>query len=84
MVMKVQIIGSGCRKCALLAAHTSAVIDLLDLDCRIEIIADWDQFRSCGVVIPPGLIIDGTTWSAGRALTPEQLTNLFEYLTTRE
>jgi hypothetical protein len=48
----------------------------LGLDCRIEKITDIEKITEFGILMTPGLVIDGEVRSTGRVLTPPQLREL--------
>jgi len=66
----IQVLGPGCIKCERLAKNVELVTTELGLDCRIEKITEF------GILMTPGLVIDGEVRSTGRVLTPPQLREL--------
>jgi small redox-active disulfide protein 2 len=69
----IEILGSGCAKCQQLYANTEDAAKALGLDCRLEKITDMREIVKRGVMMTPGLIVDGVIKSSGRLLTPEQI-----------
>ena len=69
----IQVLGPGCIKCERLAKNVERVAAELGLDCRIEKVTDIEKITDYGILMTPGLVIDGEVRSTGRVLTPPQL-----------
>lgn len=64
--MKIQILGPGCAKCTKLAETADAAAKELGIDYEIEKISDVNQIMTFGVMMTPGLVIDGEVKSVGK------------------
>ncbi len=73
---RIQILGPGCSKCQLLAAHAERAAQELGIEFEVEKITDLKQIMALGVMMTPGLVIDGTVKSVGRVLPVEEIKNL--------
>jgi len=71
--MKLQILGAGCAKCALLEQHAREAVNELGIEATVEKVTDIDTIAAMGVMSTPALAIDGTIRSAGRVLTTAQI-----------
>lgn len=71
--MKLQILGSGCAKCALLEQHAREAVSNLKIDATVEKVTDIGVIAAMGVMSTPALAIDGAIRSAGRVLTTAQI-----------
>lgn len=71
--MKVQILGTGCPKCKQLTEHAQRAVDELSLDCEIEKITEMEQILSFGIMMTPGLALDGEVQSSGKVLSVEKI-----------
>ncbi|MCS7041469.1 MAG: thioredoxin family protein [Bryobacteraceae bacterium] len=71
--MKIQILGSGCKKCNQLRENAEAAARELGLDFEIEKITDFGEIARLGALVTPALAIDGRLKLAGRVATPEEL-----------
>lgn len=69
----VQIIGTGCAKCAKLAENVLKAIEQTGVDVRVEKVQDLDQIASLGVTLTPALAVDGQILLAGRIATVEEI-----------
>jgi len=71
--MKLQILGAGCAKCALLEQHAREAVNELGIEATIEKVTDIGTIAAMGVMSTPALAIDGAIRSAGRVLTTAQI-----------
>ncbi len=71
--MKIQVLGSGCPNCLMLRENVENMVKDLGIETEIEKITDYDVIKSLGVLVTPGLIIDGEIKSAGRVPSPEEI-----------
>jgi small redox-active disulfide protein 2 len=71
--MKIQILGTGCPKCKQLEANAREAVVKMGVEADIEKITDIDQIMELGVMMTPGLVIDGEVRSVGKLLTVDQI-----------
>lgn len=73
--MKVEILGSGCKRCEQLYENTVSAVSELELAMEIEVqkVNDVNYFTRKGVFVTPGLVIDGVVASVGKVLTTEEI-----------
>ncbi len=78
--MKVEILGTGCKRCDQLFENTQNAVAELDSPGQIEIvkIGDINYFAKMGVFMTPGLVIDGEVVSTGKVLSPNQIRQKIE------
>ncbi|MEP0765193.1 MAG: TM0996/MTH895 family glutaredoxin-like protein [Fimbriimonadia bacterium] len=76
--MKLQILGTGCPKCKLLAEHAETAAKELGLPYEIEKITDIGQIIQLGVMMTPGLAVDGKVVSSGKVLSAEAIKQLLQ------
>ncbi len=74
--MKIQILGTGCPKCKQLEANARAAVDELGLDCEFVKVTDINEIMKFGIMMTPGLAVDGVVKSAGKLLSVEDIKNL--------
>jgi small redox-active disulfide protein 2 len=63
--MLIEILGSGCAKCKLLAERAEEAARESGLDARIVKVTDYPDIVSRGVMSTPGLVVDGVVKSQG-------------------
>ena len=76
--MRIQILGTGCRKCKQLTANVEQAVADLDLDADVEKITDIQDTMEAGVMMTPALAIDGEVKAAGKVLSVEQIKELLQ------
>ncbi|MCL1048636.1 thioredoxin family protein [Shewanella abyssi] len=76
--MKIEILGSGCKKCTNLAADVEQVAQRLAVDFELEKVTEMAAIMDYAVMSTPAIVIDGTVVSAGSVpshIEIEQLIN---------
>ena len=63
--MLIEILGSGCTKCKLLAERAEEAVRGLGLDAQIIKVTEYPDIASRGVMSTPGLVVDGVVMSQG-------------------
>ncbi len=76
--MTIQILGTGCAKCKALEASAIEAVKALATDDEVVKITDLDEIMDMGVMVTPALAIDGDVKSAGKVLTPAQVTEFIK------
>ena len=70
---KIQILGTGCPKCIKLAELTEQAVKELGLEYEIEKITDINDILDFGVMITPGLAINGEVVFTGKVPGTEEI-----------
>ena len=73
---KIQILGTGCPKCRQLAENANSAAQELDIEVEIEKVTDINEITKFGIMITPGLAIDGQVQSSGKVLGVEEIKTL--------
>ena len=73
---KLQILGTGCTKCANLAAVTEQAAKSLGLEYQMEKVTDLKEIMTFGVMMTPALVVDGKVKVAGRVPSVEDLKSM--------
>ncbi|MBN1663121.1 MAG: TM0996/MTH895 family glutaredoxin-like protein [Deltaproteobacteria bacterium] len=71
--MKIDILGAGCPKCKQLTTNAEAAIKDLNIQAEIGKVTDIDKITEYGVMMTPGLAVDGTVVSAGKVLSKDEI-----------
>ena len=74
--MKLQILGSGCSKCAKLTTNAEAAAQALGINYEIEKITDINAIIDSGVMHTPALAVDGEVLLEGKVATAEEIQSL--------
>ena len=73
---KLQILGTGCPKCAELAENVERAARDLALDYEVEKVTDIADIMAFGVMMTPALAVDGEVKLAGKVPSAEDLKEL--------
>jgi len=72
-MLNIKVAGSGCPSCQRLEQLCREVISEANIEAEIEKITDLYQFQELGVMMTPGLLLNGKVVSAGKIPTKETL-----------
>lgn len=72
----VQILGTGCPKCQKLEESAKAAVKQLGLDCEVLKVNDINAIMRMGVMMTPGLVIDGKVVLSGKVPSVDELEKL--------
>jgi len=78
VMRNIKILGTGCPRCDQLAAAARQAADQLGLDYELVKIKDISEFPSYGLMLTPGLVLDGQLIVQGKVPTVDELRVLFE------
>jgi small redox-active disulfide protein 2 len=73
---RISILGPGCPKCRKLAENARRATEELGLACELEKITDIAEIARFGVMMTPGLAVDGVIKSTGKLLSPDDIKKL--------
>jgi len=76
--MKIEILGTGCKRCDQLYENTLSAVSQIDSSAQITVekIGDVNYFTKMGVFMTPGLVIDGKVISTGKVPSTDQIMNM--------
>nr|WP_069967260.1 MTH895/ArsE family thioredoxin-like protein [Desertifilum tharense]OEJ75260.1 hypothetical protein BH720_11130 [Desertifilum tharense IPPAS B-1220] len=78
MVMKVEILGTGCQKCQQLEANAKSAIAALNLEAEVLHITEVSEIVKRGIMRTPALAINGQVVSQGKVLEPNVIKPLLQ------
>lgn len=73
---KIQILGTGCPKCKKLGENAEEAVRNLKGKYEIIKITDINEILKFGVMLTPGLAVDGVVKSTGKVLSPDEIKKL--------
>lgn len=78
--IKIEILGTGCKKCQQLEANTKEAVANLNLTTMADVshITDPVEIAKRGVLSTPALSINGKVVSKGQVIRPEQIQLLLQ------
>lgn len=65
-MMEIKVLGPGCPRCEAVAQNTKAAVKDLDIEATMEKVSDIKDIQRYGILITPGLVIDGEVKSSGK------------------
>jgi small redox-active disulfide protein 2 len=74
--MKLEVLGSGCRKCIELEKRVREAISILGLKAEVVHIYDISRMVEMGVAATPALLLDGKVILSGILPTTEYLVSI--------
>jgi len=74
----IKVLGPGCAKCKKLAENVQEAITLSKTDHKFEYITEIEKILDYGILMTPGLIIDGKVISTGRLMNVKQIEELLD------
>ena len=72
----VQVLGPGCARCAKLAENAQSAANELGIEAAVEKVTDINVMTGMGLMMTPGLAIDGELKSSGKMLSVEEIKEL--------
>lgn len=70
---KIQILGTGCPKCKQLAENAETAAGELGIEHVLEKVTDINEIMTFGVMLTPGIAIDGVVKSSGKVSSKEEI-----------
>ncbi|MEL7565748.1 MAG: thioredoxin family protein [Dehalobacterium sp.] len=74
--MEIKVLGTGCAKCKSLEQLVREVVNELAIEANIEKVTDFKEIAKAGVMMTPGLMINGKVKLSGKIPTKAELTNI--------
>jgi len=71
--MKINILGTGCPKCTKLEENALIAVNQLGLDFELEKVTEISEIMEFGVMMTPGLVVDGEVKSSGKLLSVDEI-----------
>lgn len=76
--MKIQVLGTGCRKCVQLYENVLEALRRTDRCAEVAKVTDLAEITGLGVFLTPALAIDGNVVLAGRIAEVDELMRILE------
>lgn len=71
--MKIQVLGTGCPKCKQLAENADNAAKELGIECEVVKVTDINDIMGFGIMMTPGLAIDGEVKLSGKVASVEDI-----------
>jgi len=70
---EIKILGTGCAKCKKLQEMTESALKEMNIEYNLEKVTDLDDILSYGIMMTPGLVVNGEVKSNGKLPSVEDL-----------
>jgi small redox-active disulfide protein 2 len=74
----IQILGTGCPKCKALSANAKAAAKELGIEYSFEKVTKISEIMKFGVMMTPGLVIDGDVKAVGKVPTVAEIKEMLK------
>lgn len=64
--MKIEVLGPGCASCRKLEQDVNKVLEELKIQAEVVKVTDIKRFADYGILMTPGLVINGKVYSSGK------------------
>ena len=71
--MKIEVLGPGCKRCHTLEENVRAAVQEMGVEAEIAMVSDIREIAARGVLMTPGLVVDGQTVASGHLLSVNQV-----------
>jgi small redox-active disulfide protein 2 len=70
---KIQILGTGCPKCTMLAELTETAAKAMDIEYELQKVTEISEIMKFGIMMTPALAVDGQVKVVGKVPSPEEI-----------
>ena len=77
-MLKIEVLGPGCPKCQLLEKNVRAAVEEMGIEAEVTKVSEIKEIAARGVLMTPGLVVDGKVVSSGHLLSVIQVKKRLE------
>ena len=70
---QIKVLGPGCARCERLAASAKQAADQLGIEYQMEKIKDLEEYPKYGLMMTPGLVVDGELKVQGKVPSVDEI-----------
>ena len=74
----IQILGTGCPKCKQLVENATVAAKALGMEYELVKVTDINEIVKFGVMMTPGLAVDGDVKMTGKVPSPEEIMTMIQ------
>ena len=71
--MNIKVLGTGCQKCNFLEERVKKVAATHSIDIELEKVSEINDILSYGIMMTPGLVVNGEVKSSGKVPSEKQI-----------
>ena len=76
--MEIKILGAGCPKCKTLELNVKKALSELGVTADVQKVTDINRIMDYGIMMTPGLVINGKVRSSGRLPMTDEIIAMIE------
>ncbi len=77
-MLKIEVLGPGCKRCHALEENVRTAVREMELQAEVGTVSDIREIAARGVLMTPGLAVDGETVASGHLLSVNQVKRILE------
>ncbi len=77
-MLNIEVLGPGCPRCRTLEENVRTAVREMGITASVTKITDVNEIAARGVLMTPGLAIEGDTVASGRLLSVNQVKRILE------
>jgi small redox-active disulfide protein 2 len=77
-MLKIEVLGPGCPRCHTLEENVRTAIREMAIDAEVATVSDIREIAARGVLMTPGLAVNGENVATGRLLSVHQVKKMLE------
>ena len=77
-MLKIEVLGPGCPRCQLLERNVRTAVEEMGIEAEVTKISEIKEIAARGVMMTPGLVVDGQVVSSGHVLSVTQVKKRLE------
>ena len=77
-MLKIEVLGPGCARCETLEKNVRAAVQEMEIEAEVTKISEINEIAARGVLMTPGLAVNGRSVSSGHLLSVRQVMRLLE------
>jgi small redox-active disulfide protein 2 len=74
--LNIKVLGAGCARCNTLEKSVREVVKEMAIEANIEKVTDFKEIAKAGVMMTPGLVINGKVKVTGKVPSKAELTSI--------
>ncbi len=76
--MEIKVMGPGCMNCETLYNRVKEVLAEKGVDANVDKVTDMNEITNAGILMTPGLVIDGEVKVSGKVPSKEEISEIID------
>jgi small redox-active disulfide protein 2 len=74
--MEIKVLGAGCARCNTMETLIREVVQEMAIEAKVEKVTDFKEIAKAGVMMLPGLVVNGKVKLSGKVPSKAELTSI--------